>query len=577
MKGLLNRLMARQARLMDELLPNPDAKRSSLEHRHTLTLSAEQRAVQLAAEDQALTEATDPLARGAIAEAAALLEPLADTAQDTRTYTTLSRIRSMQGDFDRALRLLQRAESLNPADEKVTYFMAELLQGAGRHHDAIAYRRRMAFARADAGARTYVQLIGAIVNASAAGRPPPAGEIRAALKRLHAAPDLTAELQFEAAQLLYRVPSLSNQALEWLAEASPCPPDQTEIHPRWQTMPSWSAAASVPMHVLANAGTPGRRPWVIELRDVLLHPRLRGTAILDDGRTIIHGFDDATVRTHVDDASSPLLLDKGTRAVLRLPRDFQTIQEPALYLGGSGNYAVDMLEHFGSLATVEALGLCADLPLVVNHQLAPHQLELLSLLGLEKRKLIHLPPEAPVQFARLWLPSKLSMGGSWIDPRLAQWYRQRLGHSDRTSLHTPSRKILVSDAQARGRIFNEDELMRVLSQLGFERVEISALSMRQRIDLFEEAREVVGIYGSAMTHLVFAKPYTRVVLLRDKRLIETGGRLYYDALARACGHQVETVTGQAIRVDVGARAQGLELLFNPRDVASALTRFSEAQ
>jgi hypothetical protein len=74
MKGLLDRLMARQAKLMADLHPVPTRQgMGSASHRAKPTVGAEERAARLKAEDQALTSAIEPLARGALDEAAALL------------------------------------------------------------------------------------------------------------------------------------------------------------------------------------------------------------------------------------------------------------------------------------------------------------------------------------------------------------------------------------------------------------------------------------------------------------------------------------------------------------------------
>jgi tetratricopeptide (TPR) repeat protein len=569
-KGLLDRLMARQAKLMADLHPVPARQVQAGASRLTnAPVSAEERADRLKAEDQALTAAVEPLARGALDEAAALLEPHVDRAQDTRTLTTLSRIRSQQGDFDEALRLLQYADALDPSDAKVAYFMGELLQSAGRYQDEIYYRRRAAFSRADAGAVTFVKLIGAIVRAAGSGKPPPTGEIRAALKGLAGTADLTPQLRLEVAQQLYRVRGLAPQALTWLEDALPCPADQRQIEPRWHTMASWCASARMPMHVLNEAGTPGRRPWVAELRDALMHPGMRGTPVLDDGQALVYGFEDHNLRKRLEEAS-PLLLDKRTRAVLRVPRETLTIDEPALYVGGVGDDALDLLQHCGSLATVELLGMCADIPLVVNEPVAPRLRQLLGLLGFDRRRWITVASDQAMLFKHLWLPGRLMMRGRWVDPLLPQWYRRRLVDAAPAPRSGPARKLFVADASARGRVADEEGLMRVLTPLGFERIDPSGLGLRDVIDAFAAARELVLPYGGAMANLAFAAPGTRVVVLGDKRTVESAQALDYVLLGQAAQHDVRIVSGQPVRAGATDSPTGIDLRFASDDLLAAL-------
>lgn len=562
--------MARQAKLMADLHPAPSRNgQGGALHRAHPPVGAEERAIRLTAEDQALTTAVDSLARGALDEAAALLEPHVDRAQDTRTLTTMSRIRSQQGDFDEALRLLQSADALDPSDTKVAYFMGELLQSAGRYQEEIYYRRRAAFSRANAGAAAFVKLIGAIIRAAGSGKPPPTGEIRAALKGLGSAADLTPQLRFEVAQQLYRVRGLAPQALTWLEEALPCPDDQRQIEPRWHTMASWCATAHTPMHVLGDAGAPGRRPWVAELRDALMHPGMRGTPILDDGRALIYGFEDHNQRKRLDEAS-PLLLDKRTRAVLRMPRAVLTIDEPALYVGGVGDDALDLLQHCGGLAAVESLGLCADVPLVVNEPVAPRLRQLLSLLGFDRRRSIAVAADQAVLFKHLWLPGRLMMRGRWVDPLLPQWYRRRLVDSAPAPRGRLARKLFVTDASARGRLADEESLMRVLAPLGFERIDPSSLGLRDVIEAFAAARELILPYGGAMANLVFAAPGTRVVVLGEKRTVETAQALDYVLLGQAAQHDLRIVVGHPVRAGATDSPTSVELQFASDDVLSAL-------
>jgi tetratricopeptide (TPR) repeat protein len=143
-KTLLDKLMARQAKLLgalhdDDRLSKPGADSSAA---RPLRLSAPERAQRIAREQEALDDAAEPLARGALEEAVALLEPWAAAAQGANLLTTLARLKWLQGDVAQAHQCLQQAEHLDPGSTKVARYMAQLLEGAGRHHEAILHWRR---------------------------------------------------------------------------------------------------------------------------------------------------------------------------------------------------------------------------------------------------------------------------------------------------------------------------------------------------------------------------------------------------------------------------------------------------
>jgi len=72
---------------------------------------------------------------------------------------------------------------------------------------------------------------------------------------------------------------------------------------------------------------------------------------------------------------------------------------------------------------------------------------------------------------------------------------------------TAHRRLYLSrrDASFR-RVLNEDELMPLLREYGFEEVIMSSLTVAEQARLFSEAEVVMGPNGSAFANLIFAHP-----------------------------------------------------------------------
>lgn len=546
MRKVLDKLMARQMRLMDAL-SEPPADKVPAPARGPAPTPGE-----IEAENTAVDRAMEQLAAGDMAAASMLLAPYEGAAALARTLTTLARMKTRQGEHDQALAYLQRAERLDPMDRKVWYFLAELFHLQQRHAEEADYRRRLAYAGKDVAAKAYIDLIAAIVKAAPKSGHPRLSEIKFLATKLDDVADLDDAQRVALAKALYPVGPLAELAKSHYATASPCPPGYCDTTVRMVSLIAWCKQAAAPMAHIPDAGIRGRRPVVAELSDVLVLPNLQWMPVVDSGKALLANFASNRLRLQAEDPSSPLLLQCEHRADLRLPREMPLLETPALLVGGSGNYAADVLEYLGALAVPDSLGIGKDLPIVVNDALAPRQLELLALLGYDAARLIRLPADRPVRFKHLFVPTRLAIGDQWIDPLLPRWYRARLAPN---AAATPTRKLYLclganADAEAT-RNQREAETARALAPLGYEAVYPEALGMRERIDLFADASHVVAPICAALTDMVFMKPGATLALVPDG---DAAGR-NFEALAKACGHRLATLdlaAGEGVPFDAAA-------------------------
>ncbi len=74
------------------------------------------------------------------------------------------------------------------------------------------------------------------------------------------------------------------------------------------------------------------------------------------------------------------------------------------------------------------------------------------------------------------------------------------------------KRIYISrnDAQLR-RVSNEDGIVSILEERGFQRVTLKGLPMAQQVQFFRQAEAVVGPHGAGLAHTAWSKPATKVI------------------------------------------------------------------
>jgi len=157
-----------------------------------------------------------------------------------------------------------------------------------------------------------------------------------------------------------------------------------------------------------------------------------------------------------------------------------------------------------------------SLKVVVPWGQVPKYLELLYELGLPRENVVQLSSEAIWRFEELIVPNFFSSGR--LSPSVAHWYRTQL-RTERAP--KPSKRILISrrdasmDGPPRRRVANETELAAALAPLGFERYELSDMSVRQQIELFQQAEFVIGPHGAGFVNMIFSRPGTKAIVLEN--------------------------------------------------------------
>ncbi len=511
-------------------------------------------------EQDALRTALLAFDESRLEEVRTLLGPFADTSSVPATLITLARTSVVEGDFDAAEQLLKRAESRFPQEPQVWKALAILHRLQGRPLEELAYRRKLIFLVPQAAPGAHLAFAQAFAKAYRKEMDPPLGEMKFVSTALGARPmddEAARRERLAFAQQLYELKPLLLEAVGHYRVASPLPAGSRDVSVGWLPLVHWCERNAIAYRRAVDLGRPGRRPVLAELSRVAVMPSFQWVPLLDEEKTAIDGFMMHRVQLQSELPESPLLMNRaGQRAEVRMPRELPLVEQPALLIGGMAQYYHQTVGFLGSLAVAEELGAPEDLPLVVNDELAPFQMELFALLGIDERRLIRVKSDEPLRFAHLWVPSRVVDAGRWIDPLLPRWYRRRLV----SPAATAHRKVYLSRSDTTRRVMNEDAVIALLAARGYEVIQPEKLCVAEQIALFAEVSHIVAPNGAALTNMVYASPGARIVVLYNRFSVAGGSDFYFDALAQACGHGFVQLDCKPVDVNQVARPADADIM-----------------
>lgn len=173
------------------------------------------------------------------------------------------------------------------------------------------------------------------------------------------------------------------------------------------------------------------------------------------------------------------------------------------------HWTVDLLPRAG-LAERAGYKLSEFDHVLVKYRGHPFQEEAFQRLGIHPSKIIPVDDHLHIQAELLVVPS-VRHDNTKVNPGDFEFVR-RLYLPEEPSPHRAFRRLYVSrrDASFR-RIINEEKLMPILKEHGFEEIVMSKMSVAEQAKIFSEAEFLVGPNGSALANLVFAHPSCQVV------------------------------------------------------------------
>lgn len=147
---------------------------------------------------------------------------------------------------------------------------------------------------------------------------------------------------------------------------------------------------------------------------------------------------------------------------------------------------------------------------LIKHRGLPFQEEALQRLGIDKAKVIRVDDSLHVQADSLVVPAVRHDNTKVA--RADMEFTRRLYLPKEPKPESAVRRLYVSrrDASFR-RVINEDALMPILKEHGFEEISMSKMSVAEQARIFSETAQIVAPNGSALANLVFANPACSVV------------------------------------------------------------------
>ncbi len=128
------------------------------------------------------------------------------------------------------------------------------------------------------------------------------------------------------------------------------------------------------------------------------------------------------------------------------------------------------------------------------------------------------------------------------------------------------KRIYISRAKAGWRkVLNEDELMGMLARHGFQRYFLEDLSVRQQIQLFQQAEMIVGPHGAGLANVVFTPPGAKVIEIGT--VYRPFG--YFHRLCTQRDHDLVWFLGHAVR---GNRKEESHILIDVAQIEDCLAR-----
>ena len=175
---------------------------------------------------------------------------------------------------------------------------------------------------------------------------------------------------------------------------------------------------------------------------------------------------------------------------------------------------------------------------LVNSYQQPFQRESLKILGIPENKIIESDRHPYIQAKRLIVPSFPGYLG-WLTSWGLEFHRRvflkriKQGNyieNQPTSFY-PERIYISRNNSRYRRVFNEEEVIFKLSQLGFVCIQPELMTLTEQIAIFAHAKVIIAAHGSGLTNIMFSRPGTKVIELVSPNYI----RHYYWVISQQLG------------------------------------------
>ncbi len=184
--------------------------------------------------------------------------------------------------------------------------------------------------------------------------------------------------------------------------------------------------------------------------------------------------------------------------------ELQENEETVAVLTGFGGYYHWMFDILPRLELLERAGVKVD-RYILTESLRDYQIETLDILGI--------PHDMTITSQDLYIKAKNliypSFPGEVCSMPYASCSFLRNTFLPQKECGTKYERIYITREMAGGRrVKNEKQVTHLLQSLGFKKLALESISIREKAALFSEAKVVIGPHGAGFTNLVFCNPGT---------------------------------------------------------------------
>ena len=156
---------------------------------------------------------------------------------------------------------------------------------------------------------------------------------------------------------------------------------------------------------------------------------------------------------------------------------------------------------------------------VVNDLTKRFQRDSMQALGIDASKIIESSKVPYLKARRLIVPS-IALGGGCYPSWMCQFLRSTFLKNPSVESTGTGRRIYISRGLATyRRVLNEEHVVQLLSQHGFEVIKSEGLSMWEQAEIMASCEAVVAPHGGGLSNLVFCRPGTKVIEIFSPELV----------------------------------------------------------
>jgi capsular polysaccharide biosynthesis protein len=310
--------------------------------------------------------------------------------------------------------------------------------------------------------------------------------------------------------------------------------------------------------------------------------------VLVDGYAICHDLFDPVQDCTSEELHGRAIIDPGSMRIRCLSHDNEPVklQKAATFVDAcASNYA-----HWLTEVLPRVVLFCLDeryktVPIVVNAGLHQNILDsLLDVAGFE-REIIQLSVERTLCVRELYITSVAGYVPFDRRKKNIQCYSHgkfspdALGMLSRcmSNLHNISKgydspeKVFIRRNSGSRKVINESQIEKLLVAEGYLIVEPEKLTFSQQVQVFSNAKSVIGSSGAALANMIFLPSNAHIVILIGQ--YSDTSYWYWQNIACASGNLVNYVFGST----KDSKADGIHSDFsiNPSDLAQAINKLGE--